>query len=60
METKKPWESRTNWIGIIIALSALFPQVQAVIAANPELVVQALSAIFIGLRFITKGKIEIK
>lgn len=59
-QAKKPWQSKTNWIALIIAIAAFFPQVQAAIAANPDMFAMAMSGVFIGLRLITKDKVVIK
>ena len=60
MEAKKPWQSKTNWIALILAVAAFFPQVQGVISANPEVFAQVISGVMIALRFISKDKIAIK
>ena len=59
-ENKKPWESKTLWISLIMALAPLCPPVQAVIVANPELVAIAVSAVFAGLRLMSSKPIGVK
>lgn len=59
-ESKKPWESKTNWVALIVAVSAFFPPVQAWIAANPDVFAQVIGGIFFVLRMITKDKVAIK
>lgn len=56
---KKPWQSRTNWAALIVAASAFVPAVHDWVVANPEMYSMLLGGLFAGLRFITKGKIEI-
>jgi hypothetical protein len=60
MESKKPWESKTNWVAFIMAIASFFPQFQAVVVANPETFTLAMSAVFAFLRLITKQKISIE
>lgn len=60
METKKPWQSKTNWIALILAIAAFFPDVQAFISMNPDMFAWIISALIVVLRQISKGKIDIK
>lgn len=60
METKKPWQSKTNWLALISAAASFFPPVQEYIAQNPETYATVLSIAFMILRQITKDKIAIK
>jgi hypothetical protein len=60
MESKKPWQSKTNWVALIVALSAFVPSVGEMIAKNPEAFSMAVGAVFGFLRVITKEKISIK
>lgn len=60
VETKKAWQSRTLWIGLVAAIVPFFPPAAAVIAANPEVTGLALSGIFSALRMITKDRVVIK
>jgi hypothetical protein len=57
---KRPWESKTLWVNVIIALSALFPPVQALIVASPEAAALAVSGVNLLLRSATHGKIALK
>lgn len=59
-ETKKPWQSKTLWIGLIAAVVPFFPPAAAVIAANPEVTTAVLSGVFGFLRVVTKDKIVVK
>jgi hypothetical protein len=60
METKKPWQSKTNWVALLIALAAFFPDAQKFISENPQVFAMGLSGVMFVLRFITKDKIQIK
>ncbi len=59
MESKKPWQSKTNYVALVIAIAAFFPQVQLFIAANPEAFASGVSVVFMILRQISSGKISI-
>lgn len=59
MPAKKPWQSKSVWMAVIVAVAAFVPAVQAYMASNPELVGLALGAVFAGLRLISNGKISI-
>jgi hypothetical protein len=57
VDTKKPWESKTLWAGVIVALAPIFPPAQAVIASNPAIVMGLVGAVFTVLRMLSgKGK----
>lgn len=57
---KKSWQSKTNWVSLIMAASAFFPKVGEWVASHPEQFMWAISGLFAALRMISKGKIEIK
>ena len=59
METKSPFKSKTVWVGLIMASAAFIPSVSTWIAANPTIFAEIVSAAIVGLRMISKGKIEI-
>lgn len=59
MESKKPWKSKTILTGIILALLPLIPGVDSWVKAQPELFAQIIAGVFIALRLLSKGKIEI-
>lgn len=59
-DNKKPWLSKTVWLGILGALAPLAPGVDAWIKGNELVYAQVLSLLFLGLRFVTKGKISIE
>lgn len=58
-ETKKPWQSKTTWAALVIAVTAFFPSAAAWIAEHPTEYGLAIGFIFTALRFITKDKISI-
>jgi len=60
METKRPWESKTNWMALISAAAAFIPAVQSFIVTNPETYAMILSGVFMILRQITKDKVSIR
>jgi hypothetical protein len=45
-----PWESKTLWVSLIVAVAPLFPPAQAFIVANPTAVAGAVGAVFAALR----------
>lgn len=60
MDTKKPWESKTLWLGAVTAILPLvFPPAAAWVAANPEIFSAGVSAVFSALRLISKDQITI-
>lgn len=59
MESKKPWQSKTIWASLIVAIAAFFPPISAWISQNPEMFATVLTALFVAIRFITNGKIVI-
>lgn len=60
MEQKKPWQSKTLIVNLIMALGAVFvPAVKEFIVANPETVTFIFAGINAVLRLVTKGRIAI-
>lgn len=60
MEPKKPWQSKTLWINLIVAILAMaWPQGAAYIGANPEIVMSVMAGLNIILRLISKDKISL-
>lgn len=59
METKKPWESKTYWVGVIMAVLAAFPNIQAFVSAHPMIVSEGVVLVFAVLRTVTSGKISL-
>lgn len=56
---KKPWQSKTVWLGIVVAILPLFPSISMLVSSNPEAVSMMLGGLFTVLRFISKDKIII-
>lgn len=50
---------KTLIVNAIVALAAFYPPVGEWVQAHPELVLQAIAIINIGLRFATKGKVRL-
>ena len=59
-DVKKPWQSKTLWIGLVVAIAPFFPPAQAVLIANPELVGMFVGALFAGLRVVSEKKLVLK
>lgn len=59
VQSKRPWLSKSVWVGVLVAVAPLIPGVNKIIAANPEYVLHAVGAIAVVLRLITKDKIQI-
>ncbi len=57
---KKPWQSKTLWVALLVAIAPFYPPINAVVASNPELVSIGLGFLFTGLRLLSKDKIVIK
>jgi hypothetical protein len=61
MEDKIPvWTSKTLWCSLIVAVAPLFPPLQAVIVANPEITSLAVGGLFAILRLFTKKPLGVK
>ena len=58
MESKKPWQSKTLIMNLVVAVCAMFiPQASSYISAHPEVVAAVFSGANILLRLISKDKI---
>ena len=60
MESKKPWQSKTVWMALIVAGAAFIPAVHMWISVNPETFASIMGFVFAALRMISQGKIDIK
>lgn len=58
MESKKPWQSKTLWINLIMAGLAFVPAVQAVV--TPEVLGAVFGAVNAALRLTTKSGVSLK
>lgn len=56
----KPWESKTLWAALIVAIAGFIPPVGQWINEHPDYFSMVLGGLFGGLRLITKDKISIK
>lgn len=56
---KKPWQSKTIWLNIILALTALIPSVHDFIVARPELLALFFAGVNMILRLVSKDKIQL-
>jgi hypothetical protein len=57
---KKPWQSKTIWANLIIAIAALFvPGAQEWGAQNMEMILMALTGLNVVLRLISKDKVSL-
>lgn len=60
MESKKPWESKTVWVALILALSAFYSPAAEWEKAHADIFAQIIAGVFFALRLVSKGKIDIK
>jgi hypothetical protein len=60
MESKNPFQSKTLWTSLIIAIAAFFPSVQVIVSANPEIVGVVIGAVFGLLRIVSKKEVGLK
>lgn len=62
---KKPWTSKTVLLNVIVSIAGVLgmlgvPVVNDFVTGHPDLIMTVIGVIGIGLRFITKGAIELK
>lgn len=55
--TVKPWQSKTLWASLIVALAPMIPGVGPLVAANPEVAAAFVGLIFGALRLTSEGKV---
>lgn len=60
MEKKSPFQSKTNYVALALAIAAFFPAVQKLISENPEAFALAVAGVFGFMRQISHGKISIE
>lgn len=58
MENKKPWASKSLWVGLIMAIAPFLPLVGDKITS--EIAVSVLGVVVMGLRLLTKKEISLK
>lgn len=56
---KKPWQSKTLWVSLIMSVAAFFPPVQVWVGSHSEAFSLGMGGIFAALRLISGGKIVI-
>lgn len=56
-EVKKPWQSKTLWANLLMAVASFFPQVSGIL--TPEVLGTIFMVVNTGLRFVTDKKISI-
>ena len=52
-------KSKTFWVNILMAVSVMFPAVQAFIASNPDIFTWVFVGLNLVLRLVTKGAVQI-
>ena len=57
---KKWWQSKTSWVSLITALLSFYKPAWEWVEGNPDMFMKIMGALFLSLRFVTKGKVEIK
>ena len=57
---KKPWQSKTHWSALLVALAPFIPGVGPVIAKHPEVVLPLVAGVFSLLRQVTSKNISLK
>ena len=57
-DPKKPWLSKTVWVGVLLAASAFVPSVHDWIAANVDMFSMIVGGLMIALRMVSSGKIS--
>lgn len=66
MENKKPWQSKTILLGVLLGLAAMIhslgflPGVDVWMQSHQDIIIMGLSAIGVGLRLISSGKITLE
>jgi len=57
MDSKRPWQSKTNWVALINAALAFWPAAAEWVANNPSVYIAIISGLMFLLRFLTKKEI---
>ena len=56
-DTKKPWQSKTLWVNLIMAVLSFFPAVKDTM--QPEYLAAVFAVVNFVLRYVTKSPIQI-
>lgn len=59
MEAKKPWQSKTLWVNLLLAVAAFIPAVSSVVKESPDMAGLVITMVNVILRFVTKDKIQL-
>jgi len=57
---KKPWQSKTNWVALLVAVLGFVPGVGEFIAARPEVASVIVGLLMAGLRWVSNGRISLE
>ena len=57
-ESKKPWQSKSIWAGILVAIAPFIPMFGDKI--NESVALSIVGVIMVGLRLITKKELKLK
>lgn len=60
MPAKKPWDSATVWVNLLMALAAFVPYVREEWLANPQVTVAVMAGVNWLLRLKTKQPMTVK
>ena len=55
-----PWQSKTHWTALVLAIIAFIPGADEVIAQHPTLTVILQSVIMVVLRWLTSSPISLR
>lgn len=55
-----PWQSKTHWTALVLAIVAFIPGADELIAQHPTLTVVLQSIIMVVLRWLTNSPISLK
>lgn len=59
-QAKKPWQSKTVWLNLILAIAAFFPAAQDHIKENPDIAAMAVALVNVVMRLLVKDKVALK
>lgn len=57
-ESKKPWASKSVWVGVLVAIAPFIPWAGQYV--TQEVAISVIGAIIVALRLITKKEIVLK
>ncbi len=59
MDIKKPWQSKTHWVALLMAILAFIPGFSEFVVDHPTIAVLVQTGLMVFLRWISAGKIGI-